>query len=280
MDNNEYHQFSFERPHPKLSELQFTPLEKRSFFSQYDTDMKPYQIAPSQNATKKTHHPHHYDHQKPRTAEGSPFMNPHSPDAHSFLLPPDLYLAGGVTSKHSLKKKLLIFAILSLFFTIAELILGFIANCMCVMIDSIRLFYIFKSFFIPYLAMIMHEVAPDKNFTFGYQRFEVLVSLLLITAQWGVILGLIVEATKRWFFVVDICKEITMITAFVGLLCNLILRKILSHLKSQESFQEIKKIQITMQEQGNNSCIFNSKKDEEKKESMAFSQERIYSFVF
>ena len=287
MDDNNYHQFSFERPHSKLSELQFTPLDKRSFYSQYDTEIKNTPHVNAKLPLQKAHYNNYASEPKIKGAEGSPALtnNNYSPDTHSLLLPPELYLAGspiGTSGRFNLRTKLLIFAILSFLLALSELIVGFIANSICLMIDSLRLFYIFKSFFIPYVSIRMHEAVASKNYTYGYQRIEVIVSLFLIIFQWGMIIGFIVEATKRWFVEsFDLKKEIMLITAFIGLICNLVLRKTLSYIKSQESFQEIRKAHYTMLDPTNNSCVLSHhqkkeeeiKKEEEKKESLFYSKD-------
>lgn len=246
MNNKDYHQFSFERsPHSKLSELQCTLIEKTSFFSQLDPEAKPH--------ININHEPHPFHKFSP---QGSPLNKP-SLDPYSLLILPEFYTT--TKEKQNLKRKLLFFASFSFIATGTELIVGFICNSFCLMIDSLRLFYLFKSFFVPYLAMRMHEIPPNKVYTYGYQRFEVLVSLSLIVIQWSVIFGLVIEGSKRWglaYF--ELRKEPMLITAFVGLLLNLILRRTLSYIKGQEGFQEIKRTQ----EQQNVSCVCNRKKEE------------------
>lgn len=257
--DNEFHQFSFERPNSKI-EMHHTNYEKRSFYSQYDTDSKPLHISPSSNTAKKPHHMHF----QKNKADNSPTNN-YSPDTRSLLLPNEIYLnlKENAENKRKLTRKLLIFAIFSFLLTIAEMAMGFISNSLCLMIDSLRFFYLFKAFSQPYLSINLHEIAPNKTYTFGYQRFEVICSLVLIFFQWGLIIGLIVEASKRWFVdFFELSKEIMLITAIIGLLFNLTLRKTLSYLKGQESFQEMRHFQGNFHEQPNNSCILNKRPEE------------------
>ena len=261
--NTDYHQFSFDRPTGKVSELQFTPIEKRSFYSQYDATQPP--LRPQK---KSQHNKQHTD--------GSPLTsNNFSPDMRSFLLPPDFHLNSnpliGINTD-SLKKKLLFFAISSFTLTLAELIVGFISNSVCLMIDSLRIFYIFKAFLIPYIGIKTHELNNSKIFTFGYQRLEVLTSLVLIVFQWGLLIGLVVEASKRWFSLstLDLKKEVMLITAFIGLLCNLVLRKTLSFLKSQEGFQSLKKAEVIQDQEANTSCIFYRRNNDDNSKNFSF----------
>jgi len=95
----------------------------------------------------------------------------------------------------------------------------------------------------------------------------------LIVFQWGLLIGIVVEASKRWWLMnLDLSKEIMLITAFVGLVCNLVLRKTLSFLKSQEEFQNLKKAEVIQDQEANNSCIFykHNNEDNSKKPSSFF----------
>lgn len=176
--HTDFHQFSFDRPPAKISELQFTPLEKRSFYSQVDT------VQPK--VQKKSHY----------SRDVSPMTsNNVSPDNRSLLLPPDFIL--GPPERHfsvgPLKTSLLIFTLIAFLFSVSELVVGWVANSICLMIDSLRIFYIFKAYLVPLVAIWGNEKASNKVFTFGYLRLEVLVSLVLIVFQWGLLIGLVVE---------------------------------------------------------------------------------------
>ena len=58
--------------------------------------------------------------------------------------------------------------------------------------------------------------------SFGYHRAEILGALASILLIWGIVVYLVIEAISRIIHPSDIDGEIMLITALIGLACNIV----------------------------------------------------------
>jgi zinc transporter 2 len=77
-------------------------------------------------------------------------------------------------------------------------------------------------FLISYFAIYMGSRPANYQMSFGYHRAEILGALASIMLIWGIIIYLFIEAIHRIIDPEEIDGEIMLITAVVGLVCNII----------------------------------------------------------
>jgi cation diffusion facilitator family transporter len=119
-------------------------------------------------------------------------------------------------------------SLVCLLFMTGELIGGWIANSIAIMSDAMHLMSDLMAFAVSAYSVWLAKQPPPKYLSHGYQKAETLGALINIAVIWVVTLLLLVEATER---VVnkEVVKEpgYMLITSVLGLLCNLVMVKIL-----------------------------------------------------
>eukprot|EP00347_Sterkiella_histriomuscorum_P016268 403353843 len=125
------------------------------------------------------------------------------------------------------KRKLWLVAFVSIFFIIAQLIGGYMAQSIAIFTDSAHLASDLIGFAISIISMIMAEKPANKVLTFGYHRAEVLGTLVSVIFIWGLTIWLVQEATMRIIDPVEVKGGTMVIVAVMGLIFNLIQMKIL-----------------------------------------------------
>ncbi|KAM9313267.1 putative proton-coupled zinc antiporter SLC30A4 [Gastrophryne carolinensis] len=115
-------------------------------------------------------------------------------------------------------------AILYLLFMVAELLGGYIANSLAIMTDALHMLTDLSSIILTLLALWLSSKAPNKHFTFGFHRLEVLsaiISVLLVYVLTGFLLYEAVQRTIHMDYTIN--GDVMLITAAVGVAVNLIM---------------------------------------------------------
>ncbi|OCT86918.1 zinc transporter 4 [Xenopus laevis] len=127
------------------------------------------------------------------------------------------------------KRKLVLAAVLYLLFMVGELVGGYVANSLAIMTDALHMLSDLSSIILTLLALCLSSKSPNKRFTFGFHRLEVLsaiVSVLLVYILTGF---LVYEAIQRTIHMnYNINGDVMLITAAVGVAVNLIMGILLS----------------------------------------------------
>ena len=124
--------------------------------------------------------------------------------------------------------KLLTVSIVCTVLMIAEIIGGLLAGSLAIMTDAAHLFSDLSGFFISIFSLWLTKQPSTKKLTYGYHRAEVIGALASIILIWGLTIWLITEAVQRVIhrnFEID--RYFMLGTAVFGLLCNLLMGKIL-----------------------------------------------------
>jgi len=112
-------------------------------------------------------------------------------------------------------------------FLICEVIGGLIANSLAILSDAAHLFSDLSGFVISILAMIIGKRKANSSYTFGFYRSEVIGALISVITIWILTVILIQEAYERFKNPKTIDSKIMLITAIIGLICNLSMMSVL-----------------------------------------------------
>jgi zinc transporter 2 len=118
--------------------------------------------------------------------------------------------------------KLLIVSLVCFFFMGFEIAGGTISGSLAIMTDAAHMFSDVAGFMISYFAIYMSNKPASFNMSFGYHRAEVLGAIASILFIWGLLIWLLIEAVQRVIHGSEIDGFIMLITASVGLVCNLV----------------------------------------------------------
>ena len=133
-----------------------------------------------------------------------------------------------VQNKVAMFKLKIISAVCCTFMTI-EFIFGYIANSLAIMSDATHLLSDLAGFLISLFSLIVALKPADKNFTFGYHRFEVLGALASILIIWALTVWLLIEAVYRIKHPNPIVGLIMVCIAAGSLVFNIIMNRILAY---------------------------------------------------
>ncbi len=118
--------------------------------------------------------------------------------------------------------KLLIVTGISFLFMSGEIVGGYLSGSLAIITDAAHMLSDVAGFLISYFAIYMGSRPANYQMSFGYHRAEVLGALTSIMLIWGIIIYLFIEAIHRIVDPEPIDGEIMLITAVVGLVCNII----------------------------------------------------------
>ncbi|KAG8575614.1 hypothetical protein GDO81_009614 [Engystomops pustulosus] len=122
------------------------------------------------------------------------------------------------------KRRLGLAAVLYLLFMVAELVGGYIANSLAIMTDALHMLSDLSSIILTLLALWLSEKSPNKRFTFGFHRLEVLSVILSVSLVYILTGFLLYEAIQRTIHMdFSINGNAMLITAAVGVAVNLIM---------------------------------------------------------
>ena len=125
--------------------------------------------------------------------------------------------------------KLKIISIVCCSFMIIEFVCGYIAGSLAIMSDATHLLSDLAGFLISLFSLIVAMKPADRNFTFGYHRFEVLGALASILIIWGLTIWLLMAAVWRIKHPNPIVGFLMVCIAAGGLLFNIIMNRVLAY---------------------------------------------------
>ena len=125
--------------------------------------------------------------------------------------------------------KLKIISVVCCSFMIIEFICGYLAGSLAIMSDATHLLSDLAGFLISLFSLIVAMKPADRNFTFGYHRFEVLGALASILIIWGLTVWLLIAAVWRIKHPNPIVGFLMVCIAAGGLLFNIIMNRVLAY---------------------------------------------------
>lgn len=118
-------------------------------------------------------------------------------------------------------RRMFYITLICIVFIIAEVVGGLIANSLAIISDAAHLLSDLSGFIISIFAMIIGKKAANSRFTFGYFRAEVVGALVSVITIWILTVILLQEAYERLVDPKPIDAKVMLITAIIGLICNL-----------------------------------------------------------
>ena len=138
------------------------------------------------------------------------------------------------------RKTLITSIILTSFFALVELFGGIFSGSLALISDSFHMFSDVVALLFSMIAVFYSAKKPNKKFTYGYLRIEIIAAFLNGFALMIISIGIIIEAVNRLFNPERI-DFFTMFTiAVIGLLINLVLMFVLMRSLKAESNLNIK----------------------------------------
>nr|WP_174806353.1 cation diffusion facilitator family transporter [Paenibacillus humicus] len=138
------------------------------------------------------------------------------------------------------KKTLWITLLLTLFFTIVEIVGGLLSNSLALLSDSAHMISDVIALGLSMTAIYMASRQPDARFTFGYLRFEIIASFLNGLALGVISLGIFIEGIRRFLHPEPIQYGLMLAIAAIGLVVNLVLTIVLSRSMKEEDNLNVK----------------------------------------
>ena len=114
-------------------------------------------------------------------------------------------------------------------FMTIEFIFGYIAGSLAIISDATHLLSDLAGFLISLFSLVVALKPADKDFTFGYHRFEVLGALASILIIWALTVWLLIEAVYRIKHPNPIVGFIMVCIAAGSLVFNIIMNRILAY---------------------------------------------------
>jgi len=124
-------------------------------------------------------------------------------------------------------RKLKIATAIALFFMCLELVGGIVANSLALISDALHMFTDVGAFILSLIVLKIAKRPSSKQMTYGYRRAEILGALASSLTLWALCFVLIYEAINRLIIPHEVQGGIVFIIAFLGLLSNLAMMKIL-----------------------------------------------------
>ena len=138
-------------------------------------------------------------------------------------------------------------------FMIIEFIFGYLAGSLAIMSDATHLLSDLAGFLISLFSLIVALKPANKDFTFGYHRFEVLGALASVLIIWALTIWLLIAAVYRIKHPNPIVGLIMVCIAAGSLVFNIIMNRILAYNPVVNSMDEgMGAIKTVKKEQENN----------------------------
>lgn len=118
--------------------------------------------------------------------------------------------------------KIILITGISFIFMIGEVVGGYLSGSLAIITDAAHMLSDVVAFLISAFAIYMSTRPSNYQMSFGYHRAEILGALASVMLIWGIIIYLFIEAIHRIIHPEPIDGEIMLITACLGLVCNLI----------------------------------------------------------
>ncbi|KAL8197256.1 UNVERIFIED_CONTAM: hypothetical protein K2H54_018045 [Gekko kuhli] len=126
--------------------------------------------------------------------------------------------------QRTVKRRLILAAVLYLLFMTGELVGGYVANSLAIMTDALHMLTDLSGIILTLLALWLSAKSPTRRFTFGFHRLEVLSAMFSVLLIYILMVFLLYEAVQRTIHMdYDINGDIMLITAAVGVAVNVIM---------------------------------------------------------
>ncbi|KIL36172.1 cation transporter [Cohnella kolymensis] len=132
------------------------------------------------------------------------------------------------------KKTLWITLMLTLFFTIVEIIGGLLSNSLALLSDSAHMISDVIALGLSMTAIYLATRPPNAKYTFGFLRFEIIASFLNGLALCVIAIGIFIEGARRFIRPEEIDFTLMITIASIGFVVNLILTLVLSRSHREE----------------------------------------------
>jgi cobalt-zinc-cadmium efflux system protein len=152
----------------------------------------------------------------------------------------DYHHLNHVKEQHKSKKTLWFTLIITLFFTVMEIVGGLLSNSLALLSDSAHMISDVLALGMSMTAIYMATRNPNKKYTFGFLRFEIIASFINGLALAVIALGIFIEGIKRVMNPREVDLQLMLIIASIGLLVNIILTFVLSRSLKEEENLNIK----------------------------------------
>lgn len=152
----------------------------------------------------------------------------------------DFHHLNHVKEQHKSKKTLWITLILTLFFTIVEVVGGLLSHSLALLSDSAHMMSDVLSLGLSMTAIYLATRNPNKKYTFGFLRFEILASFINGLALGVIAIGIFVEGIKRIINPTKVDLPLMLTIATIGLIVNIVLTIVLSRSTKAEENLNIK----------------------------------------
>ena len=147
----------------------------------------------------------------------------------------DYHHLNHVKEQSKSKKTLWVTLILTLFFTIVEIVGGLLSNSLALLSDSAHMLSDVLALGLSMLAIYLATRKPNNKFTFGYLRFEILASFLNGLALAIIAIGIFIEGIKRIINPREVELQLMLTVAIIGLIVNIVLTIVLSRSTKAEN---------------------------------------------
>ncbi len=145
-----------------------------------------------------------------------------------------------VKEQQTSKKTLWITLLLTLFFTIVEVVGGLMSNSLALLSDSAHMISDVFALGLSMTAIYMATRKPTKKYTFGFLRFEIIASFLNGLALAVISIGIVIEGIKRMINPQDVDLQLMLTIASIGLVVNIVLTIVLSRSMKEEDNLNVK----------------------------------------
>lgn len=152
----------------------------------------------------------------------------------------DFHHLDHVKEQKTSKKTLWITLTLTLFFTIVEIVGGLVSNSLALLSDSAHMISDVLALGLSMVAIYMATRKPNRKYTFGFLRFEIIASFLNGLALAIIATGIFVEGIKRIVHPQTVDMPIMLTIASIGLVVNIVLTIVLSRSMKEEDNLNVK----------------------------------------
>lgn len=129
---------------------------------------------------------------------------------------------------------------ITLFFTVVEIIGGIWSRSLALLSDSAHMLSDVLALGLSMTAIHLARKSPDRRFTFGYLRFEIIAAFLNGLALAVISIGILAEGIRRMIHPRDVDFPLMITVAAIGLVVNLVLTLLLSRSIRKESNLNVK----------------------------------------
>ncbi|HHW37013.1 MAG TPA: cation transporter [Bacillales bacterium] len=152
----------------------------------------------------------------------------------------DFHHLNHVKKQSESKKTLWITLMLTLFFTLVEIVGGILAHSLALLSDSAHMLSDVLALGLSITAIYLSTHESNNKYTFGFLRFEILASFLNGLALIVIAIGIFIEGIKRIINPQEINFGLMLGVAIIGLIVNIVLTIVLMRSTKKENNLNIK----------------------------------------